>query len=148
MPDVVSMIEIDRPPAAVFAYLTDPTRFAEWQPDVRDVRMETAAPAATGTRFTTTRRIGRTDRTMTQMVTAHDPPRTWAVTGVDGPVRPRASIIVRPLAGGTRSEVTFTLGFEGHGIGVPLVPAIRRMAARAAPVSYRNAKRLLESGSG
>ena len=31
MSPIVSTIEIDRPPEEVFAYATDPTRFAEWQ---------------------------------------------------------------------------------------------------------------------
>ena len=41
-------------------------------------------------------------------------------------------------------RVTFALDFEGHGIGRPLLPAIRRQAARAAPVSYRSLKERLE----
>jgi uncharacterized protein YndB with AHSA1/START domain len=143
MSHLVSTIEIDRPPDEVFAYLTDPTRFPDWQPDVLSVRMETGRWDV-GSRFTTTRRIGHTDRTMTQEVTHHDPPTSWAVNGVDGPIRPHASITVDPLDDGMRSRVTFTLGFEGHGIGIPLVPMINRMAAKAAPTSYDNAKRLLE----
>jgi uncharacterized protein YndB with AHSA1/START domain len=143
MSDLVSTIEIDRPPDEVFAYLTDPTRFPDWQPDVLSVRMETGRWGV-GSRFTTTRRIGGSDRTMTQEVTDHNPPTRWAVHGVDGPIRPHASITVDPLDGGARSRVTFTLGFEGHGIGIPLVPIINRMAAKAAPTSYDNAKRLLE----
>jgi uncharacterized protein YndB with AHSA1/START domain len=138
MAALVSTVEIDRPPDVVFAYLTDPARFPEWQSDVRGVSTD-------GATFTTTRRIGRTDRSMTQRVTECAPPRRWAARAVDGPVRPDASISVEPLDGGTRSRVTFTLDFAGHGIGAPLVPIIRRMAARAAPVSYANAKRLIET---
>jgi uncharacterized protein YndB with AHSA1/START domain len=138
MAPLISSIEIARPPAQVFAAATDPTGFARWQRDVVDARL-----LGDG-RFTTTRRIGGTDRTMTQQVVRDDPPHGWAVRGIDGPVRPHATVTVEPLDGGTRSRVTFTLDFEGHGVGVPLLPLVRRQARRTAPVSYRNLKRLIE----
>ena len=34
MSPIVNRTEIDRPPGEVFAYATDPLRFAEWQADV------------------------------------------------------------------------------------------------------------------
>lgn len=138
MAPLVSTIEIERPPDEVFAFVTDPLRFAQWQRDVVSVRMLDDA------RFATVRRIGGTERAMTQRITGNDPPRFWAATGVDGPIRPRATVTVEPIDGGTRSKVTFTLDFEGHGVGVPLVPMVRRIAQRGAPTSYRNLKRLLD----
>jgi uncharacterized protein YndB with AHSA1/START domain len=42
MPPIVSHIEIARPPDEVFAYVTDPSRFHEWQHDVMRVDIETA----------------------------------------------------------------------------------------------------------
>jgi len=39
MPPIVSRIDIARPPDEVFAYATDPSRFAEWQRDVVRVRI-------------------------------------------------------------------------------------------------------------
>ena len=147
MSPIVSSIEIARPPDEVFAYSTDPSRFAEWQHDVVAVRIDGDLPPTVGSRFTTTRRIGGVERTMTQEVTEHSPPRSWAAHGVDGPIRPSAGITVEGLDGGTRSRVTFTLDFEGHGIGRPLLPAVRRQATKAAPVSYRNLKERLEHGA-
>jgi len=140
MPPIVSTLDIARPPDEVFSYVTDPTRFAEWQNDV--VRVHLA-----GSRFTTTRRIGPTERTMTQEITECTPPRSWAAHGIDGPIRPSATVTVEPLDGGTRSRVTFALDFAGHGIGVPLLPLVRRQAEKGAPISYRNLKRRLESPS-
>lgn len=143
MAPLVSTIDIARPPDEVFSYVTDPTRFAEWQRDVVDVRL-----AADRSRFTTTRLVGRARRTMTQEITEDSPPRSWAARGIDGPVRPSARVTVEPLDGGARSRVTFALDFEGHGIGVALVPIVRRQAARGAPVSYRNLRDLLDRGDG
>jgi uncharacterized protein YndB with AHSA1/START domain len=139
MEPLVSTIEIARPPEEVFAFATDPLRFAAWQNDVVSVRMLADA------RFSTTRRIGGTERTMTQQITGNDPPRRWGAHGVDGPIRPHATIAVEPVADGARSRVTFTLGFEAHGVSVALVPLVRRQARKGAPNSYQNLKRILES---
>jgi uncharacterized protein YndB with AHSA1/START domain len=144
MAPMVSSIEIARPPEEVFAYVTDPSRFGEWQRDVVAVRHEGGRPGEAGSRFTTTRRIGGSERAMTQEVTECSAPRRWAAGAVDGPVRPNATVTVEPLGDGAGSRVTFTLDFEGRGIGRPLLPLVRRQAQRAAPVSYRALKALLE----
>jgi uncharacterized protein YndB with AHSA1/START domain len=134
----VSTIEIARPPREVFAFAADPLHFAEWQRDVVSVSMLDEL------RFTTTRRISGTERTMTQQIIRNDPPRHWAARGVDGPIRPSAAITVEPIDDGAGSRVTFNLDFEGYGLGVPLVPLVRRQAQKTAPDSYQNLKKLLE----
>lgn len=138
MAPLVSTIEIARPPEDVFAYATDPLHFAEWQHDVVSVRL------IGDSAFATTRQISGAERTMTQEITRNDPPRSWAARGVDGPIRPQATITVERIDDGTRSRVTFTLDFECHGLGLPLVPLVRRQAQNTAPSSYRNLKDLLE----
>jgi uncharacterized protein YndB with AHSA1/START domain len=147
----VSSIEVNRSPDEVFAYVTDPARFAEWQGDVVSVRVEAGGPGV-GSRFTTVRRIGGAERSMTQEVTEVDRPRRWAVRGVDGPIRPSSEITIEPLPGAAGSpagsRVTFALDFEGHGMGVALVPMVRRLAAKDAPTSYRRLKERLESTAG
>ena len=69
-----------------------------------------------------------------------------AARAVAGPIRPGAVVTVEPIGDGSRSRVTFELDFSAHGIGVPLLPLVRRQAAKAAPVSYRRLKQLLEAG--
>jgi uncharacterized protein YndB with AHSA1/START domain len=137
MAPIVSVIDVARPPAEVFSYVTDPTRFPEWQKDVVSVSMS-------GSRFVTTRRIGGVERVIVQQVDRSDPPNSWAASGVEGPIRPRAAISIEPLDGGRRSRITFSLDFEGHGIGVALLPLVRRQTRKGAPKSYQNLKRLLE----
>jgi uncharacterized protein YndB with AHSA1/START domain len=135
---MISTIEIARTPDDVYAFVTDPRHFPDWQRDV--VGVETS-----GGRFTTTRRFARATRTLTQEIVRDEPPYRWAARGIDGPIRPHAGVAIDPIDGGTRSRVTFTLDFEAHGIGVPLLPVVRRQAERAAPTSYANLKRLLEA---
>jgi uncharacterized protein YndB with AHSA1/START domain len=144
MAPIVSSIEIARPPEEVFAYATDPARFGEWQDDVVGVRVEGGGPPGVGSRFTTVRRVGGAERTMTQEITEASAPRRWAARAVDGPVRPNATVTVEPLGGGAGSRVTFSLDFEGQGIGRPLLPMIRRQAVKQAPRSYRKLKERLE----
>jgi carbon monoxide dehydrogenase subunit G len=146
MPPIVHDIEISRPPDEVFAYVTDPTRFAEWQDDVVSARIEPAGPPAVGARIVTTRRIGRTRISQVQAITETAPPRTWGVRGVEGPIRAHAHITVEPLRDGA-SRVTFALDFEGPGIGKLFVPQVRRIAAKQAPRSYQHLKDRLENRS-
>ncbi len=58
----------------------------------------------------------------TSEITAINPPRTWTVHGIDGPLRATVNVTVEPLEDTARSRVTIALDFEGHGIGKLLVP--------------------------
>ena len=146
MAPIVSTIEIGCPPDEVFGYATDPSRFPDWQLDVSGVHIDGAGAPGVGTRFVTTRRIGRVEQKTTQQITEMTPPRTWAARGTDPMFRPNAHITVEPLADGSRSQVTIALDFAGRGIGrlLPL-SVIRRMAAKSAPRSYQRLKEQLES---
>lgn len=77
------------------------------------MHFEGAGGREVGSRFTTTRRIGPNERTMTQEITEVEPPHRFAAHGVEGPIRPHTSIDVEPLDDGARSRVTFELDFEG-----------------------------------
>jgi uncharacterized protein YndB with AHSA1/START domain len=123
-------IEVDRPPEATFAYVTDPARFAEWQKNVVTGHMDGDGPITLGSRCVTTRRIGFAERPVTAEVTHVDPPHTWGVRGIDGPIRAEVNVTVEPLEGGRRSRVTIELDFKGHGLGKVLVPVIVRPQAR------------------
>lgn len=63
------------------------------------------------------------------MLTHIDPPRTWGVRGVDGPIRATVDVTIEPV-GDTRSRLTIAVDFTGHGIGRLLVPLVVRGQAR------------------
>jgi hypothetical protein len=54
--------------------------------------------SSVGARCVTIRRIGFADRPITSEITHLDPPRTWGIKGVDGPIRARVDVMVEPLA--------------------------------------------------
>jgi uncharacterized protein YndB with AHSA1/START domain len=148
MASIVTSAEIAQPPDDVFRYVTDPSRLAEWQESVVSSRSQESGPPRVGTRVVQTRRMGRREQTMTSEITEIDPPTSWAVRGVDGPVRGMVKGTVEPLDDGARSRVTIELDFEGHGVGKLLVPlVVRRQAQRQMPTNMEKLKERLESGA-
>lgn len=148
MAPIVSRVEIAGPPDEVFLYVTDPSRFPEWQDNIVSGCMEGADRPGVGSRCTTIRRIGGAERTVTSEVTEISPPRSWAVHGVDGPIRSIVKVTVESLNESTRSRVTIELDFEGHGIGRLLVPlVVRRQARKEMPTNMQKLKARLERDS-
>jgi hypothetical protein len=87
MAPIVTSIEIARRPEDVFAYVIDPARLPEWQESLLSTRTEGGGPPTVGARLTQTRRVGRTERTMTLELTELAPRgagRLAASTGRSG----------------------------------------------------------------
>jgi hypothetical protein len=150
MPPVVTSAEIDRPAAEVFAYATDPTRFSEWQHGVVDGHMDGPADGtqtpAVGAKCVTTRRIGGANRASSSELVQIDPPRSWGVRGIDGPIRAAVDVVVEPLTG-SRSRLTISVDFTGRGIGKILVPLmVRREARKEMPANMAALKHRMEAG--
>jgi len=145
MPPIAHSVEIDRTPEDVFAYVTDPTQFAEWQDAVVRASRIGDEPVRQGSKISLTRRMGPREQVMTSELTEYSPPRSYAFRVLDGPVRARGRGTFEPLSNGERTRFTFELDFDGHGIGKLLVPlVVRRSAAKELPESHENLKRRLE----
>ena len=146
MSPITTSIEVDRPAEDVFAYVTNPARFVEWQRGVLSGHMEGDGPHAVGDRCVTTRKIGGAERSATSEITHIDPPNTWGVRAIEGPIRAIVDVTVRPLQDGRRSRVQIDLDFTGHGIGKLLVPLIVRPSARKEmPENLNRLKQRLET---
>ena len=150
MAPIVTSAEIERPAAEVFAYATDPARFSEWQKGVVDGHMDgpgdgTRTPAV-GAKCVTTRRIGGASRPSTSELTHIDPPKSWGVQGIDGPIRAAVDVLVEPVSGSS-SRLTISVDFTGHGIGKILVPLmVRREARKEMPANMAALKQKMEAG--
>ena len=146
MAPLTHTVEIDRSPQDVFAYVTDPERFPEWQEAVVRAHRIGDGPITQGTKVSLTRRMGRREQTMTSELTEYDPPRGYAFRVIDGPVRALGEGRFEPVDDGRKTRFTFDLDFEGHGIGKLLVPlVVRRQAAKELLESHAQLKRRLES---
>ena len=147
MAPIVTSAEIDRPAAEVFTYATDPARFSEWQQGVLDGHLDgppNGAPAV-GAKCVTTRRIGGANRPSTSELTHIDPPKTWGVQGIDGPIRATVEVLVEPLTD-SRSRLTISVDFTGTGIGKILVPLmVRREARKEMPANMAALKNRVEA---
>lgn len=145
MSPITTTIEVDRPAEDVFAYVTNPTRFGEWQHGVVSGHMNGDGPHLVGDRCVTTRSEAP-ERSDTSEITHIDPPHTWGVRAIDGPIRAIVDVTVSPLHEGRSSRVKIDLDFTGHGIGRLLVPLFVRPSARKEmPENLKRLKQRLES---
>jgi uncharacterized membrane protein len=147
MAAITESVEINRRPEDVFAYIDDLERHGEWQEEIVSVRVEGGGPTKVGTRAIERRKVPGREQTVTYEITEHDPPRTFAFHGTDGPIRPVGKGTVEPLDGGERSRVTIEFDFEAPGIGGKLLrPIALAQARKAIPKGQRRLKERLESG--
>ncbi|WP_282700994.1 SRPBCC family protein [Streptomyces sp. CC219B] len=130
MSAIREFIDVDRAPADVYAYLTDPSHLPEWQVSAVKAEPLDEGPVRPGSRVKVTRRVGNREIPMTMEFDALDPPYRWDLHGVEGPVRPRTHGSIEPLDDGRRSRVTIEIDFEGRGLGKVLVPLVVRPQVR------------------
>ncbi|MFN0280769.1 MAG: SRPBCC family protein [Kineosporiaceae bacterium] len=102
----VVTVDVDRPPAEVFAYLADVARHSEWSP--RPLRVEgvtAGAAVAKGTRFTTFGWLPNdSDHRNDVEVTGLDAPARLELTSSEGDQRFFNTFTVTPHGAGARVE--------------------------------------------
>lgn len=147
MASIVTDVSIARSPQEVFRYVTDPARFSEWMDGVSYSRLLGDEPPAVGSRLFMTRRVGTFEMTAASEIILLDPPRLWAIRGLDGPVRADVCITVDPLNDGPDSQVSIRVDLRTHGMGNTLIPMATRQIRREMPEACQNLKKLLEGAS-
>jgi uncharacterized protein YndB with AHSA1/START domain len=147
MAAITDTVEINRRPEDVFAYIDDLERHGEWQEEIISVRVENGDPTKVGTRAIELRKVPGRDQTVTYEITEHDPPRSFAFRGIDGPLRPIGNGTIEPIDGGERSRFTIEFDFESHGFaGKAMRPLALMQAKKAIPKGQQRLKERLESG--
>ncbi len=131
----------------MFPYVTDPSRFGEWQNGV--VGGSKAEAPALGSKCTMTRKVGGSVRTSTLEITEYEPPRRWAVHGIDGPIRVDVQVTVDPVgsADSATSRCTIRIDVHGHGFGKLLAPLVTSQTRKEVPQSCQKLKERLESAA-
>ncbi len=106
---VEESVQIERPVAEVFAYVSDPTHLPEWTAVVTDVRTDGSSSPGAGTRFTVTQKFLGTKWETPCEVVSSDGGR-FSYRSVGGPVPYTFTYICEEVPGGTR----FTMVGEGE----------------------------------
>jgi uncharacterized protein YndB with AHSA1/START domain len=134
-------VVIARPPDAVFAYMTDPTKLSTWQ-DAEEVTQLTPGPVGAGTRFREVHKAMGRRRTEITEVVVFEPGRRFEIRVDDGPpVDGRWDF--EHIDEGTRLTFTPLVRLRG-----PLKPAAPLMAFATVLVFtrfHRRLKRALET---
>ena len=148
MAAITDSIEINRRPEDVFAYIDELDRHGEWQEEIVSVQVEGGSPTRVGTRAIEVRKVPGRDQTVTYETTEHDPPRSFAFRGIDGPLRPVGKGTIEALDGGERSRFTIEFDFESHEFsGKAMRPLAFMQAKKAIPKGQQRLKERLESGA-
>ena len=125
-------VEIARPVADVFAYLTDPAKLPEWQTNTVEVEQLTDGPLGVGTRLREVHAAGRRRIDQVVEVTVYEPGRRFDLDTVEGPLPVGARHTFEESPGGA-TIVHFAA--EGHAPGAlrvaePLLKLVVRSQMR------------------
>jgi uncharacterized membrane protein len=134
---------IDRPPAEVFAYTTDPANLPEWQSTALEARSE--GPVEVGAHMTEVRKfLGRRMESEVE-VTAFELDRRFAIKVLSGPVPFAFEETFEPTDGGT--SVRVVLEGEPGGFFKLAEPLVERAVKRQIQTDYEQLKDILEARS-
>ena len=130
------VVDIDRSPEDVYAYLTDVSNLPQWQSGVHAARRE-------GSQIHESRHMLGRELSTTLEIEEEDPPRVFALRAVDGPVPFSVRHELEPSGGGTRLTVTG----EGDAGLLPGFAAgiMARRAEKQFRKDFERLKKLLES---
>ena len=141
MIEVEHTFEIERPPAEVFAYLTDVARLPEWQSSAESAELEGELRA--GARIKEVRTFMGRRASSTLEVTEYDPPRRFSLHVVEGPIEYAVEHALEAVDGRTR--ITFVGRGETRRVPRLMHGAVRRAVERQFVRDLETLKRTLES---
>ena len=144
MIDVVTHLDVDRPAAEVFAFVSDHRNGPLWQRGLDEVRRTTDGPIGVGTEHVFVRRFaGRRIESRNRFV-EFESDRYVAFEIPDGMITGRASYLVEPN-GHDRCHVTSTMQFHVKGWMRFAEPLLARVLERDSRRDEQTLKGHLES---
>jgi uncharacterized protein YndB with AHSA1/START domain len=142
------MIETDiaRPPADVFAYVTDPSKLASWQTNTVSATPEAPPPLAVGSRLREVHRApGGKQLASLVEVTEYEPGHAFALHIVEGALPLDSRITFEPTESGTRMQ--FAVHGGPTGVMRLAEPLLRQTLKRQFAGQCATLKRILENGA-
>jgi NADPH:quinone reductase-like Zn-dependent oxidoreductase len=151
LPEVLrGAVEIDRPPAEVFAFVSDLTNYARWFPNIAYMRPVDGAPIGVGKRYDEVALVPPGDKPekIQVEIVAFEPGRRFAIHASLAPPLPRFDYTFAPLPhGGTRFE--WLCRTRGRGAIMPVARMVmRRVLGPRLKSALANLKRILEAKPG
>lgn len=123
MPEATNSITIARPPAEVFAFLSDGTNNCEWRAGVLDIRLRSGSGQGAvydqGVKGPFGRRVAADYE-----ITDYQPDTRIGFKAIAGPVRPEGAFELEPVDGGTK--VTFSLRCSPTGLAKLMTPIVAK----------------------
>jgi hypothetical protein len=142
--DVVTQLDVDRPAAQVFAFVSDQLNATRWQRGLHEVRRTTDGPIGVGSEHVFVRRFaGRRIESANRFVEL-EPGRFVAFEIPDGLVTGRASYLVEPT-GAERCRLTSTMRFQVAGWMRLTEPLLARVLERDSRRDEQTLKQILEA---
>jgi uncharacterized protein YndB with AHSA1/START domain len=134
------VVEIERSPAEVFAYLTDVSNLPSWQSGVRTAEVD--GELRTGARISESRHMLGRELHTTLEIEEYEPSRLFTLRALDSPVPFSVRHELEPSGSGTRLTVTG----EGDARMLPGFAAgiMARRAEKQFRKDFERLKRLLE----
>lgn len=141
MPAARNQVTIQRPAAAVFAFIADGLNGPKWRSGILDIAHVTGSGVGAtykqGVRGPGGRRVAADYR-----ITAFEPNHSLAFETIAGPVRPTGEYLLEDVAGAT--QVTFSLQAELRGIQKLLMGGMVQKTMDAEVGALASLKRVLE----
>ncbi len=126
-------LDTPHPPGEVFAYLSDFSKTAEWDPGVVEAELLGDGPVAQGSEFRLVADFLRRKTTLTYSIVEFDPPSAVTFRGENASVVSLDRITFEPSGEGTRITYDAALSLKGPlKLADPLLAlAFRRVGDRA-----------------
>ena len=106
-------VDVNRPPGAVFDYLSDIGHLPAWQPGIQLAEQTTPGPVEQGTQFRMIVRGPTGPIEATGEVVEFERPRRLGLQSLSGPVDLNGSLDFEPSDSGTRLRITASIEPKG-----------------------------------
>ena len=145
--DVVTEIVIDRPPATVAAFASDPTNTPKWYVNIKSVEWKTEPPVRVGSRVAFTARFMGRQLAYTYEVVELVPDAKFVMRTAEGPFPMETTYTWQPVGNGS-TRMTLRNRGEPSGFSKITAPLMASAMARATRKDLALLKRLLEGDGG
>lgn len=143
--DVETEVVIDRPPAAVAAFASDPTNAPKWYVNIKSVEWKTEPPVRVGSRVAFVARFMGRQLAYTYEVVELVPDAKFVMRTAEGPFPMETTYTWQPVGNGS-TRMTLRNRGEPSGFSKIAAPLMASAMARATRKDLAQLKQLLEGG--